>query len=250
MGTLLWLGFIAGVVPVFLGLGVAVWLGRILPRTWESAFVGVAVGVLLYLFFDLMHESVEFSSARDPLSWLVLLGGLGVSLVGMVALETGTVFGGHATPRTLSLPYMIAIGMGLHNLGEGLAIGASYATGDASLSLLLVLGFALHNGTEGFGIVAASGKNSVTLTEIVWLGLIAGAPTCLGALLSGQGLSSYWTILFYTFAAGSLLYVALSLTAMSYTVTRRLQMSAGVFGGIALMYITAMLLELLGGVKS
>ena len=89
---------------------------------------------------------------------------------------------------------MIALGMGLHNLGEGLAIGASYANGEWVLSAMLVAGFALLNGTEGFGIVAAAGKSTMTASDVLQLGLLAGAPTCLGAVLSGQGLSSYFTI--------------------------------------------------------
>jgi ZIP family zinc transporter len=145
---------------------------------------------------------------------------------------------------------MIALGMGFHNLGEGLAIGASYASGQWTLSMLLVAGFALHNGTEGFGIVGAAGKNPVTGKDIFLLGLLAGAPTCLGTILSGQGVSSYLSILFYTLAAGSLLYVILSLTALSYTATRRLQASLGILIGIGLMFTTAMLLTLVSGIRS
>jgi len=250
MVSLLVLGVIAGVIPVYFGIVLALVLGKVLPRSWEGLLVGVATGVLTYLFFDLMHEAVEQTGARDGLSWLVFLGSLGASLLGMVWLETSQVFGGRSANRWLSLPYMIAIGMGFHNLGEGLAIGASYAGGEWALSALLIVGFALHNGTEGFGIVGASGKAPVTSADALWLGLLAGAPTCLGTLLSGQGLSSYFTIGFYAFAAGSLLYVILSLTAMSYTATRRMQMASGIFLGISLMYLTAMILTLVSGIRT
>jgi len=251
MIDLIGLGFIAGVIPVYAGIVVALVLGKVLPRTWEGGLIGIAAGVLVYLFFDLMHESVELTGARDPISWLVFLGSLGISFVGLVAFERNQMVGSRRAPsRWATLPYMIAIGMGLHNLGEGLAIGASYANGEWVLSALLVAGFGFHNGTEGFGIVGAAGKNSVTGTDALLLGLVAGAPTCLGTLLSGQGLSPYFTILFYTFAAGSLLYVVFTLTAMSYTATRRLQMAFGVFMGISLMYITAMVLTLVGGIKT
>jgi ZIP family zinc transporter len=145
---------------------------------------------------------------------------------------------------------MIAIGMGFHNLGEGLAIGASYANGEWALSMLLVTGFALHNGTEGFGIVGAAGKTPIQWMDVFLLGLLAGGPTCVGTLLSGQGLSPYLSISFYTLAAGSLLYVILSLTAISYTASRRTQAALGIFVGIGLMYITAMLLTLFGGTTS
>ena len=250
MLDLIVLGGIAGVVPVYLGIIAAVWLGKVLPRNWEGLLIGVAIGVLTYLFFDLMHEAVELTGALDRLSWLVFLGSLGASLVGLVALESSQILGGRSASRLLSLPYMIAIGMGFHNLGEGLAIGASYANGEWALSMLLVTGFGLHNGTEGFGIVGSAGKTPVKWTDVLLLGLLAGAPTCLGTLLSGQGLSSYVTISFYTLAAGSLLYVILSLTTIAYTATRRLQVVVGIFGGICLMYITAMLLLLFGGIRS
>jgi ZIP family zinc transporter len=250
MIELVGLGAVAGVIPVYLGIGAALLLGKVLPRSWEGGLIGVATGVLVYLFFDLMHEAVELSGARDVLSWAVFLGSLGASLVGLVALESSQIFGGRPAGRLLSLPFMIAIGMGFHNLGEGLAIGASYANGEWGLSMLLVTGFALHNGTEGFGIVGAAGKTPVQWTDVFLLGLIAGGPTCIGTLLSGQGLSPYLSISFYTLAAGSLLYVILSLTAISYTASRRVQVASGIFVGIALMYVTAMLLALFGGIRT
>ncbi|ODT44859.1 MAG: hypothetical protein ABS70_04500 [Nitrospira sp. SCN 59-13] len=244
------LGAVAGLIPVYLGIFAALYLGKVLPRTWEGGLIGVANGVLVYLFFDLMHEATEQTGARDPISWLVFLGSLGVSFVGLVALESSQVFGARAGNRILSLPFMIAVGMGLHNLGEGLAIGASYAGGEYTLSALLVAGFGLHNGTEGFGIVGAAGKTPISWRDVALLGLIAGLPTCVGTFLSGQGVSSYFSICFYALAAGSLLYVVLSLTVMSYTATRRVQVSAGIFTGIAIMYLTAMILTLVSGVRS
>ena len=250
MIDLIGLGVVAGVIPVYLGIAAALLFGRILPRSWEGALIGVATGVLAYLFFDLMHEAVELTGARDGLSWAVFLGSLGASLIGLVALESNQIFGTGSAGRLLSLPYMIAVGMGFHNLGEGLAIGASYASGEWVLSALLVTGFALHNGTEGFGIAGAAGRTPVQQIDVLWLGFLAGGPTCIGTLLSGQGLSPYFSISFYTMAAGSLLYVILSLTAISYTATRRLQVACGVFAGISLMYVTAMVLTLVSGIRS
>ncbi len=250
MLNLIGLGAVAGLIPVYVGIGIALLLGRVLPRSWEGGLIGVATGVLVYLFFDLMHEAVELTGVRDVLSWGVFLASLGVSLVGLVALESSQILGGRPASRLLSLPYMIAIGMGFHNLGEGLAIGASYANGEWALSMLLVTGFGLHNGTEGFGIIGAAGKTPVKWMDVFLLGLLAGGPTCVGTLLSGQGLSPYVSISFYTLAAGSLLYVILSLTSISYTATRRVQVALGIFGGMGLMYITAMLLALFGGIRS
>lgn len=250
MVNVIGLGAIAGVIPVYLGILAALFLGKVLPRTWEGGLIGVANGVLVYLFFDLMHEATEQTGARDVVSWVLFLGSLGMSFVGLVALESSHVFGGRSGNRMLSLPYMIAVGMGLHNLGEGLAIGASYASGEYTLSALLVAGFGLHNGTEGFGIVGAAGKTPMSWRDVLLLGLIAGVPTCVGTFLSGQEVSPYFSICFYALAAGSLLYVVLSLTVMSYTATRRVQVAAGIFAGISLMYVTAMVLALVSGVRS
>ncbi|MBI4001387.1 MAG: zinc transporter ZupT [Nitrospira defluvii] len=250
MLELVGLGAIAGVIPVYLGILAALLLGKVLPRSWEGVLIGVATGILVYLFFDLMHEATEQTGARDPVSWVVFLGSLGGSFVGLVALESSQVFGGRPGSRVLSLPYMIAVGMGLHNLGEGLAIGASYASGEYTLSALLVAGFGLHNGTEGFGIVGAAGKTPISWRDVFLLGLIAGVPTCVGTFLSGQGLSPYFSICFYTLAAGSLLYVILSLTVMAYTATRRLQVAVGMFVGISLMFVTAMVLTLVSSIRS
>lgn len=82
------------------------------------------------------------------------------------------------------------------------------------------------------------------------MGLLAGAPTCLGTLLSGSKPSAYATLVCYTLAAGSLLYVILSLIAMSYTATRRMQVASGIFVGISLMFVTAMILTLVSGIRS
>jgi hypothetical protein len=87
MLDLVGLGILAGVVPVYLGIAVALVLRRALPRTWEAGLIGLSTGVLTYLFFDLMHEAVELMGARDPLSWLLFLGSLFLSFVGLVHLE-------------------------------------------------------------------------------------------------------------------------------------------------------------------
>jgi ZIP family zinc transporter len=248
--TLIGLGFVAGVIPVYFGIAVALGTIRLVSREWEGYFVGIAIGVLAYLFFDLTHEAVEMTSAQDPLSWLAFLSSLCVGLVGLVWLEQFQQWRNRPTSWQISLPYWIALGMGLHNLGEGLSLGASYAQGAWDLSVLLLVGFALHNGTEGFGIISAAGRTPISWKEAGLLGLVAGAPTCLGALASGVAPSPYITIMCYSLGAGSLLYVILALTALSYTATRRLRVSFGVFTGIAAMFLTAMVLTLVGGVRS
>ncbi|HNP82716.1 MAG TPA: zinc transporter ZupT [Nitrospira sp.] len=250
MLDLVGLGILAGVVPVYLGIAAALVLRRALPRTWEAGLIGLSTGVLTYLFFDLMHEAVELMGVRDPFSWLLFLGSLFLSFVGLVHLEKHQFLKGRHADQALTLPFVIAAGMGLHNLGEGLAIGTSYAGGEWALSGLLVAGFALHNGTEGFGIVGAAGQSPIPPRTVVLLGLTGGAPTCIGTVLSGLTVSPYLSLVWYALAAGSLLYVVFALVAMTYTSSRKVHMAYGVWTGIALMAMTAMFLTLVGGHRS
>src|SRR5438445_9831818 len=159
---LLALGSIAGVIPVYLGIGTALLALKLLNRSWEGFLTGISTGILVYLFFDLMHEAVELTGATNPLSWVAFLGSLLIGFVGLVAFEQRQQRTNRLGSSRLFLPYMIALGMGLHNLGEGLAIGASYANGAWVLSWVLVSGFALHNSTEGFAIIGATGDRKST----------------------------------------------------------------------------------------
>ncbi len=247
---LIGLGGVAGVIPVYLGIAVALLVIKVMDRAWDRFLMGFSSGILVYLFFDLMHEAVELTGARDFISWGIFLGSLFIGFIGLVVVEQsrhrkiGEVF------NPLLLPYTIALGMGLHNLGEGLAIGASYAQGQWVLSGLLVGGFTLHNGTEGFGIMGPLGRTPLRLKDIILLGLLAGGPTVLGTMISGYGVSPYLSVAFYALAAGSLLYVIVSLVALSYTGERRLQTATGLFLGVSLMYLTAMVLTLLIGMRT
>jgi ZIP family zinc transporter len=247
---LIGLGGIAGVIPIYVGIAAALLAIKAVSRTWEGFLTGISTGILVYLFFDLMHEAVEQTAAQDPLSWLVFLGSFLIGFVGLVAFEQQQHGRNRLAASGLFLPYMISLGLGLHNLGEGLAIGASYAQGAWNLSGLLVGGFALHNGTEGFAIVASAGKSNIPLKEAVLMGLVAGVPTCLGAVISGLVVLPYLSITFYALAAGSLLYVIFSLITIFYTATRRMQTASGVFAGLSFMYVTAMLLTIITGIKS
>lgn len=247
---LLGLGGLAGVLPVYLGIGVALLIQRTLHPKRQGFLIGISVGILLYLFFDLMHEATELTNPRDLGSSATFLGSLCVSFLGLVAIEHRQRRARGSAIHPTFLAYMIALGIGLHNLGEGLALGASYSSGRWVLSALLLGGFALHNGTEGFGILGAAGKAPLSLNDIGLLGLIAGLPTCLGAVISGYTASPFLSLSSYTLAAGSLLYVIVSLVAYSYTGEHRMQTATGLFSGMSFMYVTALILTLLFGVSS
>jgi ZIP family zinc transporter len=158
----------------------------------------------------------------------------------MAAAEVPTRAPGWSAARRLSL--LIAVGIGLHNFGEGLAIGGSAASGQIGLALLLVIGFALHNGTEGFGIVAplAAENERPGWGFLALMGLIGGGPTFVGTAVGRQFDSDALSVVFLTLAAGSILYVVLQLVILASRSARRGPLYAGVLAGLAAGFLTDM----------
>src|SRR5437660_8208279 len=107
---LLTLGNIAGVIPVYLGIGTAFLVLKLLNRSWEGFLIGISTGILVYLFFDLMHEAVELTGATNPLSWVAFLGSLLIGFVGLVAFEQRQQRANRLESSRLYLPSMIALG--------------------------------------------------------------------------------------------------------------------------------------------
>src|SRR5206468_8498296 len=134
--------------------------------------------------------------------------GLLASFMSLVAVgeSSGSSKSG-AARRGLALAYLISLGIGLHNLGEGLAVGAAYALGEVALGAFLIIGFMIHNTTEGIAIVAPISSGKTSLKHIVAVGLIAGAPTIPGALLGGFSFSNLWASLFLAVGAGAIFQV-------------------------------------------
>ncbi|HUZ53662.1 MAG TPA: ZIP family metal transporter [Streptosporangiaceae bacterium] len=142
--------------------------------------------------------------------------------------------------RRLSL--LIAVGIGLHNFGEGLAIGGSAASGEISLATVLVIGFGLHNATEGFGIVAplAAEGDRPSWRFLLMLGAIGGGPTLFGTAVGGQFNSAAMSVVFLTLAAGSILYVIVQLLAVALRSDRRELLYWGLFAGLVAGFVTDM----------
>jgi zinc transporter ZupT len=143
------------------------------------------------------------------------------------------------------LAYLIALGIGLHNLGEGLAIGAAYTVGELALGALLVLGFLIHNTTEGPAIVAPVARHGVALGHLFLLGLLAGGPTIVGAWLGAFAYSPVWATLFLAIGAGAIFQVVVAIVRLPEGGgAARLLTPAGVSGllvGMAVMYGTGLL---------
>lgn len=137
-------------------------------------------------------------------------------------------------PIGLRLALLIAVGIGLHNFSEGLAIGQSAGRGEISLALLLVIGFGLHNATEGFGIVApmASAGEVPSWRTLALLGVIGGGPTFLGTLLGHVWVNDALYLAFLALAAGSILYVVIQLITVAAKLGYRELLMWGIFAGL------------------
>ena len=192
-------------------------------------FLGLTVGLMSLVYYE-----AWLASQRKPRNF-----GPGAMAPGeLTAARPG--IAGWSAARRLSL--LIAVGIGLHNFGEGLAIGGSAATGEIELATVLVIGFALHNGTEGFGIVAplAAEDDRPSWGFLLLLGLIGGGPTMLGTAIGRQFTSEAMSVIFLTLAAGSILYVVIQLLGVAHKNGRKELLYWGVLLGLAAGFVTDM----------
>lgn len=214
LGTFALLGVYVGVLPVLMGL---LWYPflRMLSERWVHFFLSFTVGLLLFLGVDTIDESLrvamEVAAAFQGVS-IVAAGVILAFLVISVIDRSLTQSTGNAAKGSIFLAYAIAIGIGLHNLGEGLAIGAAYTGGSIALGTMLVVGFAAHNTTEGLAIATPLVRISSRLRHRIVLhllgaGLIAGVPAILGIWLGGFVFSPMWSTLFLAIGAGAILQV-------------------------------------------
>ena len=215
------LGLLAG-GTVFLSLPMAR-LSRVSVKT-KGFLNAISTGILIFLLVEITGHVLEqiedllvaSTEGRHTLPDVfrfggVLVAGFSIGLLSLVYFEQrylGVAKNG-IPPKTRAhqISLLIAVGLGLHNFSEGLAIGQGYASGAIRLAWLLAIGFALHNATEGFGIAAPLSGHRASWKFIGLAGLIAGGPTCLGALLGGVWVNQVTEVFCLSLAAGTLLYV-------------------------------------------
>jgi zinc transporter, ZIP family len=241
------IGVLVGIVPVALGLLWLPSLRRADPK-WLSAFMALTGGLLAFLGVEALFEAFEFQAVLPP-----ALGGPGLVLLG-VALSylTMTFLSARLARRGaglggLALATLVAIGIGLHNFGEGLAIGTSFAFGELTLGTFLIVGFMIHNVTEGLGIAApaAEGRARVSVWQLGALALVAGAPAIVGGWTGGFLANDVLAVLFFAAAAGAALEVVVEVGRFVSTRApgglRSGWVIGGFLAGIAVMYVTGLL---------
>ncbi|MGH7551065.1 MAG: ZIP family metal transporter [Gemmatimonadota bacterium] len=246
-GRLALLGLYVGVLPVALGLATYPFL-RALGRRGIDFLLALTVGLLVFLAIDTLMEALELAGEvaaafhAPILVWIVTL----ATLIGLLAItERRRSRGGDLSP--LAVAAFIALGIGLHNLGEGLAIGAALATGAVGLGTFLVVGFTLHNITEGIGIAAPLLRGEPRLRDFAGLALLAGGPAVLGAWIGGLVFDRLWAAVFLAIGAGAILQVVVEVgrlvTAGDEGVSGlwRGEVLAGAAVGVLVMYATALI---------
>ena len=241
------IGLLVGVLPIALGLAWLPSLRRASPN-WLAAFMALTAGLLTFLALEALAEAFELQAGLPR-----GVGGLGVILLGVVSTYLLLTFlsrrlvGGEGAAGGLALATLVAVGIGVHNLGEGLAIGTSFAVGELALGTFFVVGFMVHNVTEGLGIAAPiAERRTVSLRRLAVLALIAGAPAIPGAWLGGFVTSDVLGVLFFAGAAGAALEVVVE---VGRYVARRAPgglsssyVLGGFLAGIAVMYVTGLLI--------
>jgi zinc transporter, ZIP family len=245
-GLMALLGIYVGVIPIALGMLWLPWIRRI-PPDWLRVVMALTVGLLGFLAIDATLEGFELAGEGSQAfggAALVLVGGI-VSYLLLTGVSAWLAARrAHASGGTLAL--LVAVGIGLHNLGEGVAIGSAYSVGALALGAFLVVGFALHNTTEGLAIVAPIAHLKPTLGRLALLGLLAGAPAVLGAWIGAAAFNASLAAFLFGFGAGAIVQVIVQLApGMRDDAGRTLHPGAvaGLLGGLGLMFATGLLVS-------
>lgn len=245
------LGIYVGVIPVALGMLWLPWIRRI-PAGVFRVVMAVTVGLLVFLAIDATLEGFEQASKGSQ-----AFGGGALVLIGAVVaylllsgvstwLSTRRAAARAAGASAQSLATLVAVGIGLHNLGEGVAIGSAYSSGALALGAFLVVGFAIHNTTEGLAIVAPIAHAKPSIARLGALGLIAGGPAVLGAWIGAAAFNTSIAAFLFGFGAGAIVQVIVQLAPTVRDGEGRTlhpPVVAGLVAGMAVMFATGLLVS-------
>ena len=239
------IGLLIGVVPIMIGL---LWYPFIkkLGKNAFNFFLAFTIGLLLFLGLDAIEEAFEISNTHLAsvfngellIATVVILSFLGLYVIGNILIKHSEF---SKLSKGLAISLMVAIGIGLHNLGEGLAVGAAIAFGEVALSTFLIIGFAIHNTTEGLAIAAPLTRTKLVIGKMVGFGLIAGIPAIFGTWIGGFSFSPFFTIIFLSIGAGAIFQVV-------WTIFKFMKESdsfssipiiCGIASGLVVMYLTS-----------
>ncbi|WP_419879525.1 ZIP family metal transporter [Brevibacillus centrosporus] len=245
------IGLYVGVVPVGLGL---LWYPfmKNFSHRGIHAMLALTIGLLIFLVVDTFEEGLEIAGEAAAVYQgvsVLFLGAL-LSFLGLIAFDQYNERKQRWNQSGLRTSYLLASGIGLHNLGEGLAIGSAFALGEGALGTFLVIGFTLHNITEGIGIAAPLLNEKPKARTFLSLAVIAGAPAIIGTWIGGFAFSPILATLFLGIGAGAIIQVI-------YVIARHLLKEsnesklpsvswlnvASMFAGIVIMYSTAFLVK-------
>jgi zinc transporter, ZIP family len=243
------IGLYVGVIPVFLGM---FWFPalRQMGRRTMTFLMAATAGLLVFLGLDTLAEALEFAG-KVPSSFQ------GIGLIGIGAVATFLLLetisnsqvntSGDESQRRLSVAFIIAVGIGFHNIGEGLAIGAAYNVGEIALGTFLVVGFIIQNITEGLGIIAPVLRDRPTIGKLALMGLIGGGPAIIGAWIGGFTPSPFLAVLFLAIGAGAIFQVIYEIAKLIQKDTARgampMTVFSGVLTGMMLLWVTGLFIK-------
>jgi len=244
-GLMALIGLYVGVIPVAIGMLWLPWVRGVSANAMRF-LLAFTIGLLAFLGVDALLEGTEIAGTGPEAfggAALVFLGA-GAAYLLLSAVEAWLSGRGAEGVR---LAFLVATGIGLHNLGEGLAIGSAYAIGSLALGATLVVGFALHNTTEGLAIVAPVARERARLGRLVLLGLLAGAPAILGAWVGASAFDPSLAAFMFGLGAGAIAQVVVQIAPRIRDEAGRLLHPlavGGLLAGAATLYVTGLLISL------
>jgi ZIP family zinc transporter len=254
-GLMALVGLYVGIIPVAIGMLWLPWV-RLVDARWVRFLLAVTLGLLGFLAIDAVVEGLDFAGqgaqalGGGALVWLGAVVAY-LALAGVDAWVRARSPRAAATGPGFRLALLVSIGIGLHNLGEGLAIGSAYAIGSLALGASLIVGFALHNTTEGLAIVApvaqGGGQRSVSLRRLAWLGVVAGGPVILGTWVGASAFDTSLAAFMLGLGAGAIAQVVVQIAPTLRDRTGRLLdplVVGGLLSGLGLMYATGLLISI------